>query len=204
MVIAVNKIDKEGADPARVRNELAAQGLTPEEWGGDTIYCDVSAKTKQGLDHLLDMILLVAEVEELKANPNAPASGIVIESGLDPGRGPVATVVVQRGTLKAGDALVAGAHWGRVRAMQDFIGKRRRAGRLRASRSRRSASTACRTRARRFAPSTNDRTARQLAEERAHPAEDRGAGAPQTAFRSASRTFSSACGRASPPSSTLI
>jgi translation initiation factor IF-2 len=123
MVIAVNKIDKEGSDPARVRNELAAQGLTPEEWGGDTIYCDVSAKTKQGLDQLLDMILLVAEVEELKANPDAPASGIVIESGLDPGRGPVATVVVQRGTLNAGDALVAGAHWGRVRAMQDFIGR---------------------------------------------------------------------------------
>jgi translation initiation factor IF-2 len=122
MVIAVNKIDKEGSDPARVRNELAGRGLTPEEWGGETIYCDVSAKTKQGLDQLLDMILLVAEVEELKANPNAPASGIVIESGLDPGRGPVATIVVQRGTLRAGDALVAGGHWGRVRAMQDYMG----------------------------------------------------------------------------------
>jgi translation initiation factor IF-2 len=122
MVIAVNKIDKEGAQPDRVRNELAAQGLTPEEWGGDTIYCDVSAKTKQGLDNLLDMMLLVAEVEELKANPNAPASGTVIESRLDPGRGPVATVIVQRGTLRAGDAAVAGAHWGRVRAMYDFMG----------------------------------------------------------------------------------
>jgi translation initiation factor IF-2 len=122
MVIAVNKIDKEGADPARVRNELAAQGLTPEEWGGETIYCDVSAKAKQGLDNLLDMILLVAEVEELKANPKAPASGTVIESSLDPGRGPIATVLVLRGTLKAGDALVAGAHWGRVRAMYDFLG----------------------------------------------------------------------------------
>jgi translation initiation factor IF-2 len=122
MVIAVNKIDKEGADPARVRNELAAQGLTPEEWGGETIYCDVSAKTKQGLDNLLDMILLVAEVQELKANPDAPASGIVIESRLDPGRGPVATLVVQRGTLRTGDALAAGAHWARVRAMNDFLG----------------------------------------------------------------------------------
>jgi translation initiation factor IF-2 len=123
MLIAVNKIDKEGASPDRVRNELAAQGLTPEEWGGDTIYGDVSAKTKQGLDHLLDMILLVAEVEDLKANPDAPASGTVIESRLDPGRGPVATVIVERGTLRTGDALVAGAHWGRVRAMHDFTGR---------------------------------------------------------------------------------
>jgi translation initiation factor IF-2 len=123
MVIAVNKIDKEGSDPTRVRTELAGQGLSPEEWGGETIYCDVSAKTKQGLDSLLDMILLVAEVEELKANPDAPASGTVIESRLDPGRGPVATILVQRGTLATGDALVAGGHWGRVRAMYDFIGK---------------------------------------------------------------------------------
>jgi translation initiation factor IF-2 len=124
MVIAVNKIDKEGAQPERVRGELAAQGLTPEDWGGETIFCDVSAKTKDGLDNLLDMILLVAEVEELKANHNAPASGTVIESRLDPGRGPVVTVVVLRGTLRTGDALVAGAHWGRVRAMHDFLGKR--------------------------------------------------------------------------------
>jgi translation initiation factor IF-2 len=123
MLIAVNKIDKEGASPDRVRNELAAQGLTPEEWGGDTVYCDVSAKTKQGLENLLDMILLVAEVEDLKANPAAPASGTVIESRLDPGRGPVATVLVERGTLRGGDALVAGSHWGRVRAMYDFTGK---------------------------------------------------------------------------------
>jgi translation initiation factor IF-2 len=124
MVIAVNKIDKEGAQPERVRGELAAKGLTPEDWGGETIFCDVSAKTKDGLDNLLDMILLVAEVEELKANHNAPASGTVIESRLDPGRGPVVTVVVLRGTLRTGDALVAGAHWGRVRAMHDFLGHR--------------------------------------------------------------------------------
>ena len=124
MVIAVNKIDKEGAQPERVRGELAAKGLTPEDWGGETIFCDVSAKTKDGLDNLLDMILLVAEVEELKANHNAPASGTVIESRLDPGRGPVVTVVVLRGTLRTGDALVAGAHWGRVRAMHDFMGHR--------------------------------------------------------------------------------
>jgi translation initiation factor IF-2 len=124
LVIAVNKIDKEGASPDRVRGELGSQGLTPEDWGGDTIFCNVSAKTKEGLDNLLDMILLVAEVEELKANKNAPASGTVIESRLDPGRGPVATVLVQRGTLRMSDALVAGAHWGRVRAMHDFLGKR--------------------------------------------------------------------------------
>jgi translation initiation factor IF-2 len=124
MVIAVNKIDKEGAQPERVRGELAGKGLTPEDWGGETIFCDVSAKTKDGLDNLLDMILLVAEVEELKANHDAPASGTVIESRLDPGRGPVVTVVVLRGTLRTGAALVAGAHWGRVRAMHDFLGHR--------------------------------------------------------------------------------
>jgi translation initiation factor IF-2 len=124
IVIAVNKVDKEAADPNRVRGELASQGLTPEDWGGDTVFADVSAKTKQGLDHLVEMILLVAEVEDLKANRNASASGTVIESRLDPGRGPVATVIVLRGTLHMGDALVAGAHWGRVRAMQDFMGNR--------------------------------------------------------------------------------
>ena len=124
IVIAVNKIDKENADPNRVRGELAAQGLTPEDWGGETIFADVSAKTKEGLDHLVEMLLLVAEVEDLKANEKADASGTVIESRLDPGRGPVATILVQRGTLKMGDAVVAGANWGRVRAMHDFVGKR--------------------------------------------------------------------------------
>ena len=124
ILVAVNKIDKQGAQPDRVRNELASQGLTPEDWGGDTIFCDVSAKTKDGLDHLLEMIVLAAELEELKANPSAPASGVVIESHLDPGRGPVATVLIERGTLHVGDALVAGANWGKVRAMLDFTGAR--------------------------------------------------------------------------------
>jgi translation initiation factor IF-2 len=124
ILIAVNKIDKDGAQPDRVRNELAADGLTPEDWGGDTVYCDVSAKTHEGLDNLLDMILLVSELEELGANPDAPASGTVIESQLDPGRGPVVSILVQRGTLKVGDALVAGPQWGRVRAMHDFTGDR--------------------------------------------------------------------------------
>ena len=123
MLIAVNKIDKEGANPEKVRSELAAEGISPEEWGGDTVFCEVSAKTHDGLDNLLDMILLVTELEELSANPNAPASGNVIESQLDPGRGPVVTVLVQRGTLRVGDSLVAGPQWGRVRAMHDFTGK---------------------------------------------------------------------------------
>jgi translation initiation factor IF-2 len=124
ILVAVNKIDKQGAQPDRVRNELASQGLTPEDWGGETIFCDVSAKTKDGLDNLLEMIVLAAELEELKANPSAPASGVVIESHLDPGRGPVATVLIERGALHVGDALVAGPNWGKVRAMLDFTGAR--------------------------------------------------------------------------------
>ena len=122
ILIAVNKIDKEGAQPDRIRSDLAAEGLNPEDWGGETVYCDVSAKTHQGLDHLLDMIILVTELEELGANPEAPASGTVIESQLDPGRGPVVSVLVQRGTLRVGDSVVAGPVWGKVRAMHDFLG----------------------------------------------------------------------------------
>ncbi|HEY0278721.1 MAG TPA: translation initiation factor IF-2 [Solirubrobacterales bacterium] len=123
MLIAVNKVDKEGANPERVRTELTQEGIQPEEWGGDTIFVDVSAKTRQGLDDLLENILLVTELEELSANPDAPASGNVIESQLDPGRGPVVTVLVNRGTLRVGDSLVAGPQWGRVRAMHDFRGQ---------------------------------------------------------------------------------
>ena len=124
MVVAVNKIDKEGADPNRVRGELAQHGLTPADWGGDTEFCDVSAKTRQGLDALLENIITLAELQELKANPRAEASGAVIESRLDPGRGPVVSILIERGTLRVGDAVVAGAHWGRVRAMHDFRGER--------------------------------------------------------------------------------
>lgn len=124
IVVAVNKIDKEGAQPDRVRTEMTQLGLQPEEWGGDTMFVDVSAKTHEGLDDLLEGLLLTAEVEELTANPDVEASGTVIESKLDPGRGAVVTVLVQRGTLKIGDAIVAGAHWGRVRAMSDYKGKR--------------------------------------------------------------------------------
>jgi len=124
MLVAVNKIDKQGADPTRVRTEMTGLGLQPVEWGGDTEFVDVSAKTKDGLDDLLETILVMAEVEELRANPSAPASGTVVESKLDPGRGPVVTELISRGTLHVGDALVAGAHWGRVRAMHDFLGNR--------------------------------------------------------------------------------
>ncbi|HKH18880.1 MAG TPA: translation initiation factor IF-2 [Solirubrobacteraceae bacterium] len=124
ILVAVNKIDKEGAQPDRVRTEMTQLGLQPEEWGGETMFVDVSAKAKTNLDDLLESILLLAEVEELKANPNAEASGVVIESKLDPGRGAVVTVLVNRGTLKVGDALVAGAHWGRVRALNDYKGRR--------------------------------------------------------------------------------
>ncbi len=124
ILVAVNKIDKEGADPTRVRTEMTGIGLQPVEWGGETEFVDVSARTKEGLDGLLDTIVTLAELQELRANPDAPASGSVIESKLDPGRGPVVTILIMRGTLEVGDALVAGAHWGRVRAMHDFLGNR--------------------------------------------------------------------------------
>jgi len=124
IIVAVNKIDKEGAQPDRVRTEMTQHGLQPSEWGGETEFVDVSAKTHQGLDGLLDTIQVVTDLEELKANSNADASGTVIESKLDPGRGPVVSVLIQRGTLRVGDALVAGAHFGRVRAMHDFIGSK--------------------------------------------------------------------------------
>ncbi len=124
LIIAVNKIDKEGAAPENVRSQLAQRGIQPEEWGGETIFVDVSAKAKTNLDGLLENIMLVAEVGELKANPAAEASGVVIESKLDPGRGSVVTILIQRGTLRVGDAVLAGPHWGRVRAMHDFIGNK--------------------------------------------------------------------------------
>jgi translation initiation factor IF-2 len=124
IVVAVNKIDKEGAQPERVRTELTQHGLQPAEWGGEIEFVDVSAKTRQGLDSLLDTIQVVTDLEELKANRDAAASGTVIESKLDPGRGPVVTILIGRGTLEVGDSLVAGAHFGRVRAMQDFTGAR--------------------------------------------------------------------------------
>jgi len=123
IIVAINKIDKEGANPDRVRQELTEHGLVPEEWGGDTICVEVSAKMKMNIDKLLEMVLLVAEMKELKANPNRLAKGTVIEAQLDKGRGPVATLLVQNGTIRTGDIVVAGTAVGRVRAMNDDKGK---------------------------------------------------------------------------------
>jgi translation initiation factor IF-2 len=123
IIVAINKIDKEGANPDRVRQELTEHGLVPEEWGGDTICVEVSAKKKQNIDKLLEMVLLVAEMKELKANPNRLGKGTVIEAQLDKGRGAVATLLVQNGTLRTGDIVVAGTAVGRVRAMNDDKGK---------------------------------------------------------------------------------
>ncbi|MBD0289637.1 MAG: translation initiation factor IF-2 [Thermoleophilia bacterium] len=125
IVVAVNKIDRPEANPTRVRQELVGHALQPEDWGGTTQLADVSAKTGEGLDDLLERILLVADAElELTANPNTEASGPIIESRLDVGRGPVATMLVQRGTLRVGDAIVAGDAWGKVRALHDYRGER--------------------------------------------------------------------------------
>jgi translation initiation factor IF-2 len=123
MVVALNKIDRPEANPERIKQDLAGQEVVPEEWGGDTMFVPVSAKTGEGIDKLLESVLLQAEVLELKAAKDAPAKGIVIEARLDKGRGPVATVLVQSGTLKRGDIVLAGAVFGRVRAMLDETGK---------------------------------------------------------------------------------
>jgi len=122
IVVAVNKIDKENADPQRVLTQLAEQGLVPESWGGDTITVEMSAQQNLGVDDLLDQLLVVAELEELTANPTGRAKGVVLEANLDVGRGPVATILVDKGTLKPGDPIVAGAAWGRVRALLDDKG----------------------------------------------------------------------------------
>jgi translation initiation factor IF-2 len=124
ILVAINKIDKPEAQPDRVKRELADQGLIPEQWGGHTIYVEVSAKKKTGIDALLEMILLQSEVLELRAQPSAPAKGIIIEAKLDRGRGPVATVLVQDGTLRIGDIFVAGVQAGRIRALIDDTGRR--------------------------------------------------------------------------------
>ena len=124
IIVAINKIDKEGANIERVKQELSEYELIPEEWGGSTIFCPVSAHTKEGISNLLEMIILTAEVLELKANPKRRARGIVIEAQLDKGRGPVATVLVQKGTLNVGDHIAVGTAYGKVRAMLDHKGER--------------------------------------------------------------------------------
>ncbi|MGP1470159.1 MAG: translation initiation factor IF-2 [Schwartzia sp. (in: firmicutes)] len=123
IIVAINKMDKPGANPERVKKELMEHELVPEEWGGETIMVPVSAKKEMGIDDLLEMILLVAEVQELKANPNREARGVIIEAQLDKGRGPVATVLVQSGTLRVGDSIVAGTTFGKVRAMVNDRGE---------------------------------------------------------------------------------
>ena len=124
IIVAVNKIDKENADPDRVLQQLTEHGLVPEEWGGETIVCKISAKQGIGIENLLEMVLLTADMQELKANPNRQAKGAVIEAKLDRGRGPVATVLVQNGTLHAGDTVIAGKAVGRVRVMTDERGRK--------------------------------------------------------------------------------
>lgn len=124
IIVAINKMDKEGANPDKVKTELADNGLIPEDWGGDVITMPVSARTGDGIDDLLEMVLMVAEVEELKANPDRMAIGTVIEAQLDKGRGPVATILVQKGTLNSGDMVISGTSTGRIRAMFDDKGKK--------------------------------------------------------------------------------
>ena len=124
IIVAINKMDKEGANPDRIKQQLTEYNLVPEEWGGDTICVPVSAKTQMGIDSLLESILLVAEMAELKANPNRAAKGVVIEARLDKGRGPVATLLVQNGTLRSGDIIVAGTAVGRIRVMVNEKGRR--------------------------------------------------------------------------------
>jgi translation initiation factor IF-2 len=123
IVVAVTKVDREDADPTRVRQQLSERELVPEEWGGDTIVTDVSAPDGTGIDQLLESLVVVSEVEELKANPKAPARAFVLEAQLEPGRGPVVTALVERGTLRLGDPVVAGGAWGRIRAMFDDQGQ---------------------------------------------------------------------------------
>ncbi|MCX8116374.1 MAG: translation initiation factor IF-2 [Desulfobacterota bacterium] len=124
IVVAINKIDKPNANPEKVKKELSELGLVPEQWGGTTLFAEISAKQKIGIKELLELILLQAEILELKANPNKPARGVVIESKLDKGRGPVATVLIQEGTLRPGDVFLAGAHYGKVRAMLNDKGQK--------------------------------------------------------------------------------
>ena len=124
ILVALNKMDKPTADPLKVKKQLQEQGLAPEEWGGQTILCEVSAVTGNGIDHLLEMILLQAELMDLKANPKRKAKGNILEASLEQGRGPVATLLIRNGTLRVGDALIAGEHWGKIKAMYDQGGQR--------------------------------------------------------------------------------
>src|SRR5699024_1359295 len=124
IIVAITKIDKPEGNPERVKQELMNENLVPEEWGGDTIVVGVSSKSGEGIDELLEMILLVAEMKELKANPNRHAIGTIIEANLDKAKGPMATILIKNGTLRFGDAIVSGTCSGRIRAMEDDKGKK--------------------------------------------------------------------------------
>ena len=177
ILVAVNKIDKEGAQPDRVRTEMTQLGLQPVEWGGETEFVDVSAKTRQGLENLLDTILVMSEVEELKANKDTEASGVIIESKLDPGRGAVVTVLIQRGTLGVGDALVGRTALG-PRARDERLPRRARQ-EGRAGRAGRGAGLRHRPGGRRVRARRRERPQGAPARGRAcEPPQDRGAGAP--------------------------
>ena len=123
IIVAINKMDKHGANPDRIKQQLTEYDLVPEEWGGDTVICPISAKTGQGIDELLEMVILTSEVQELKANPNRAAKGTVIEARLDRTRGPIATLLIQNGTLNQGDVIIAGTAVGRVRVMTNDKGR---------------------------------------------------------------------------------
>ena len=162
ILVAINKIDKPDSNPDRVKKELSDLGLVPEQWGGQTVMVEVSAKKKQNLDALLEMILLVTEMSELKANPKRSASGTVLEAKLDKGRGPVATILVQDGTLHVGDTFIAGTIVGKVRALIDDRGRQQKT-RARRRRSKCSASAGCRSQATRSRRSSDAAKARQIA-----------------------------------------
>jgi len=123
MIVAINKIDLEGANPERIKQELTEHEILPEEWGGDTIFVNISAKKKQNIDNLLEMVLLLADMKELKSNPKKQAKGVIIEAKLDKTKGPIATMLVQRGTLDTGDTIIVGSTIGRIRTMTDDKGK---------------------------------------------------------------------------------
>lgn len=123
IIVAINKMDKAGANPDRIKTELTEYNLVPEDWGGDTIYVPISALTGKGVDELLEMVILVSELKDYKANPNRLGMGTVIEAKLDKGRGPVATLLVQNGTIKVGDVIVVGTTYGKIRSMEDETGK---------------------------------------------------------------------------------
>jgi len=124
IVVAINKIDKPDANPELVKQQLADAGLLIEEWGGDTVCVSISAKEKQGISDLMENLLVVAEMEDLRANPSQPAVGVVIEAEMDKTKGPLATVLIQIGSLRLGDTIVVGTTWGRVKAMFNDVGKR--------------------------------------------------------------------------------